>query len=350
MLPFARHCFRFPAVCLLLIALLSTATGCLNGVTSSDPPLADPQTFLRPADRTGKIQIVATVGMVADLVRAVGGSHVSVKQLMGPGVDPHLYKANRDDVRDLMRSEMVFYSGLMLEGKMTDALRNAGRRKPSCQVTAALDPQLISFEGTDEHHPDPHVWMDVSLWSRCVDEVVRSLSEFDPSHATDYRNNAADYQSQLSALHAYGLQVIGSIPTERRVLITSHDAFHYFGRAYGLRVLGVQGISTDSEAGLQQINSLVDLLVEQKIPAVFVESSVPRKSIETLIRGAAAHDHTIRIGAELYSDAMGPTGTYEGTYLGMLDHNLTRVARSLGGTAPERGSLGKLSLTSGASD
>lgn len=287
--------------------------------------------------------VVATVGMVADLARQVGGDRVQVTQIMGSGVDPHLYKATRDDVRAIMEGDVVFYSGLMLEGKMADTLIKVARNKPVIAVTERLDPSQLLEPEDFAGHDDPHVWMDVSAWMQCVTVVADTLSEFDPEHAETYRSNAADYQAQLQVLHQYAIDSLGSIPAERRVLVTSHDAFNYFGRAYGLEVLGIQGLSTESEAGLQRINQLVDLLVERKIRAVFVESSVPRKNIDSLVEGAQAKGHDVIVGGELFSDAMGPEGTYEGTYLGMLDHNITTVARGLGGDAPERGLHERLS-------
>jgi len=289
------------------------------------------------------IQAAATVGMVADLVRNVGGPHVEVTQLLGPGVDPHLYKATRDDVRTLSSGDIVFYSGLMLEGKMSDTLVKLAHNRPVIPVTEQIDPtQLLEPEDFQGHY-DPHVWMDIAAWSQCVDAVSAALAKLDPAHAADYQANAVKYQRELARLHEYGRKAIGSIPKGRRVLITSHDAFNYFGRAYGLEVQGVQGISTESEAGLQRVNALVDLIVEKKVPAVFIESSVPRKNIDALVEGAGAKGHQIVIGGELFSDAMGEAGTYEGTYLGMLDHNITLVARALGGEAPAKGLNGKLS-------
>ncbi len=289
------------------------------------------------------IQAIATVGMVADVVRNVGGEPVKVVQVMGSGVDPHLYKATRDDVQTIMRGDIVFYSGLMLEGKMVDTLIKVSRSKSVYAVTERIDESyLLEPEDFPGHH-DPHVWMDVSAWSKCVDVVAEALSEYDPPHARDYQANAASYRQQLADLHEYGLKSVRTIPKDNRVLVTSHDAFNYFGRAYELDVQGVQGISTESEAGLRRINDLVDMLVEKKVSAVFVESSVPRKNIEALVDGARSRGHEVIIGGELYSDAMGQAGTYEGTYVGMLDHNITAVTRALGGTAPEGGMQGKLS-------
>lgn len=293
-------------------------------------------------DPNRPIRVVATVGMVADIVREVGGERVNVTQLMGPGVDPHLYKGTRDDVRSILASDMVFYGGLMLEGKLIDMLEKVSNKKPVIAATKGLSPQSILSEDDSGAHADPHVWMDVSLWAKCVDVVADALADYDPEHASIYRVAATEYQAKLAELHQYGKQVIQTVPPEGRVLITSHDAFAYFGRAYGLDVFGVQGLSTDSEAGLRQINSLVDTIVKRKVAAVFVESSVPRKSILAVVDGAASRGHGVVIGGELYSDAMGAGGTYEGTYVGMLEHNLTIVARALGGVAPERGMQGLL--------
>ncbi len=294
------------------------------------------------ADADGSLSVVATVGMVADLVKQVGGDRIQVTQIMGSGVDPHLYKANRDDVQTIMSGDIVFYSGLMLEGKMADTLIKVARKKPVIAVTEQVDEANLLEPEDFAGHFDPHLWMDVAAWSNCVDVITEVLAEQAPQHADFFRANATAYKTDLEALHQYGLDSIGSIPEERRILITSHDAFNYFGRAYGLEVQGVQGLSTESEAGLQRINELVDLLVEKKISAVFVESSVPSKNIEALVEGARSKGHDVVVGGELFSDAMGETGTYRGSYIGMLDHNITLVARGLGGQAPEKGMQEKL--------
>jgi len=289
-----------------------------------------------------RIQVVATVGMVADLVKQIGGDRIEVAQIMGAGVDPHLYKANRDDVQTITQGKIVFYSGLMLEGKMIDTLEKLGRDRRVIAVTKGLDPSLLLEPEEFHGHSDPHVWMDVSAWSTCLGVISNTLCEHDPEHASEYRMSAERYLQELLKLHRYGLECIATIPTDSRVLITSHDAFNYFGHAYGLEVMGVQGISTESEAGLQRINEFVDLIVDRKVQAVFVESSVPRKNIESLIDGARSRGHEMRIGGELFSDAMGSPDSYEGTYIGMLDHNITTVTLALGGKAPEKGFMGKL--------
>ncbi|MCG8324969.1 MAG: zinc ABC transporter substrate-binding protein [Thiotrichales bacterium] len=292
----------------------------------------------------GPYRIVASVGMVGDIVGNVAGDTAEVSVIMGPGVDPHLYTPTRDDVARMLGADAIFYVGLLLEGRMVDALIAVGRSKPVYAVTQLIDDEhLIEAQG----HYDPHVWMDVSAWSQAVEAVAQALAEFDPANADDYRRNAEHYQQKLAALHDYGLERIATIPAEagaEPILITSHDAFNYFGKAYGLEVLGIQGLSTVSEAGLQRINELIDLIVANEVPAVFIESTVSPQNIQALIEGARARGHAIEIGGELYSDAMGPSGNYEGTYIGMLDHNITVVTQGLGGEAPVRGMQGKLSL------
>ena len=280
--------------------------------------------------------------MVADLVREVGGERVTVTQLMGPGVDPHLYAATRDDVRAILSADALFYSGLMLEGKMADTFEKVGRTRPAIAVAESIASDRLLTPPDAGGHPDPHVWMDVALWGECVGPVVEALSALDPANATAFRQRADDYRQRLLELDGYVRGAVGSVPESSRVLVTSHDAFGYFGRAYGMEVLAVQGISTESEAGLERVNALVATLVERDVPAVFVESSVSPKSLRAVVEGCAARGHAMRVGGELYSDATGPGGTHEGTYLGMLDHNATTVSRALGGDAPECGYWGRL--------
>jgi manganese/zinc/iron transport system substrate-binding protein len=287
-------------------------------------------------------QATASVGMVADIVREVAGDKASVTTIIGAGVDPHLYNPTRSDLAMLMKSDVVFYAGLLLEGQMSDVLIKVSRRRPVYAVTELLkESYLIQDDGSS--HLDPHVWMDVRGWIKAVEVVKDALSEFDPPNAGTYAQNAADYLRQLEKLDAYAKQVIGTIPRKQRVMVTAHDAFNYMGRAYDIEVLGIQGLSTESEAGLKDINRIVDELVRRKIPAVFVETSVSDKNVKALIEGANSRGHAVRIGGELFSDAMGKAGTYEGTYIGMIDHNVTTITRALGGQAPEKGMQGKLS-------
>lgn len=286
----------------------------------------------------------ATVGMITDIVREVAGDRAQVEGIIGEGVDPHLYKPTRKDVVTLSQADIVFYNGLMLEGKMGDVLVRVARKgKPVYAVTQEILDQGGYVITDDTDHYDPHVWMDVQGWIRAVDVVAKGLSEFDPDHAADYAANAEAYKKQLKKLDDYARKVIGSIPENQRVLVTAHDAFSYLGRAYGLDVRGIQGLSTESEAGVQDIEKLIDFLAERGIPAVFVETSVADKNVRALIEGARARGHTVKIGGELFSDAMGAPGTYEGTYIGMIDHNVTMIARALGGDAPAGGMQEKLS-------
>lgn len=317
----------------------------LCGCTSRDSSVSTAKSEI-PAkiySAESPIHVTATVGMVADLVRVVGGDRVQVTQICGSGVDPHLYKVTRDNVQSLRKADVVFYSGLLLEGRMTDTLVKEARTRPVVAVTESLDESLLLEPEDFAGHFDPHVWMDVSAWSKCVDVIANELAKFDPAGQPEYLGRSAAYKKELSELHDYGLKALGSIPKESRILVTSHDAFNYFGRAYGLEVLGVQGISTESEAGLQRINDLVKLLVDKNVKSVFVESSVSSDNIEALVEGAKAKGHVVKIAEkELFSDAMGEPGTYEGTYIGMLDHNISVVAQGLGGDAPVSGVHGKL--------
>ncbi|MCA9194794.1 MAG: zinc ABC transporter substrate-binding protein [Planctomycetales bacterium] len=284
------------------------------------------------------IRIAVTVGMVADLVRDIGGDEVDVTQLMDAGVDPHLFTPSRDDSKAIMQADMTFYCGLMLEGKMSQTLQQASQRHRTVAVGEGLPPEAIAHDEGASEHLDPHVWMDVSLWAQATQVIANALGEFDPTNAERYQLRAIELRRKLEKLHVYGQEVIGCIPQRSRLLVTSHDAFRYFGRAYGIEVQAIQGISTESEAGLKRINELVNMLVDRRVAAVFVESSVPRESIEALVRGAAAKGHTVRIADSLFSDAMGSRGTYEGTYIGMMDHNLTSIARALGcPSVPENG-------------
>ncbi len=286
-------------------------------------------------------KVGTTVGMVADIIKQVAGDKAEVTNIIGTGVDPHIFNPTRSDVAVLLKSDVVFYSGLLLEGQMTDIFVKISRKRPVFAVTELLDESYL-LQVADSNHHDPHVWMDVQGWMKAVEAVAAALSDFDPPNAAYYNQNAAEYVNQLEKLDAYAGQVIGSIPEARRVMITAHDAFSYMGRAYGIEVIGIQGISTESEAGLKDINHIVDELVRRKIPSVFVETSVSDKNVKALLEGSASRGHEVTIGGSLFSDAMGQAGTYEGTYIGMIDHNVTTIALALGGQAPERGLNGKL--------
>jgi manganese/zinc/iron transport system substrate-binding protein len=310
------------------LGFMATALLMLGGpVVAADPPL----------------RIIATTGMIADIVREVAGDRAEVTALMGEGVDPHLYRATRSDVARMLESNIIFYNGLLLEGKMTDALVRVARAgKPVFAVTELIDESYLMAPPAFEGAFDPHVWMDPTAWTKAVEVVGTSLAQVDPAGAATFQPNAAAYLKRLEALDVYAREVLATVPAERRVLVTAHDAFGYFGRRYGFEVLGIQGLSTESEAGLKRIEELVVLLVDRKIPAVFVETTIPEQSMRALIAGAEARGHGVIIGGALFSDAMGKPGTYEGTYVGMIDHNVTLIARALGGNTPPRGLNGQL--------
>lgn len=305
----------------------------------------------KPAAKPAKngLQVITTTAMIADAARNIAGSHAEVIALMGQGVDPHVYKASPGDVRTLESADLILYNGLHLEGRMADTLAQLGKRRRVVAVAEAIPHNLLRSPPEFEGQHDPHVWFDPSLWKFVVERVRDSLIEADPAHADEYRANATKYAGELDSLFSWTKEQIGTIPENGRVLVTAHDAFGYFGRAFGLEVLGIQGISTDSETSLDTVRSLVTLLADRKIPAVFVESSVPRKSIEALIEGSKARGHTLLIGGELFSDAMGPEGTPEGTYLGMVRHNVVTIVKALGGTVTDSTNDAPANASSGAS-
>ena len=325
----------------LLLTLMAAAAGCgrIETTIYTEGQAASTHTGDYP------YKIVTTCGMVTDIVEQVAGDKASTTGLMGEGVDPHMYKPTRDDVQQVLDADVVFYSGLMLEGRMGDTFIQVARTgKMVFAVTEGIDESFLREPPEFEGHWDPHVWMDVIAWSECVAFIAETLSQYDQTNAEYYRQNAERYRAELKELHEYAKQAIASVPEQQRVLVTAHDAFGYFTRAYDIEVKAPQGITTESTPAVDDINRLVDYIVEKSVGSIFVESSVNPKSIQSIIEGARSKGHTVVIGGELYSDAMGPPGTYEGTYIGMIDHNATIIARALGGKAPERGLHGKLSL------
>jgi len=281
--------------------------------------------------------------MIADAARQVGGDLVEVRALMGPGVDPHAYRQTRSDIVAMTRADLVLWHGLYLEAQMEDFFHQLAKRRTVVAVAEALPKELLHGHDDYADKYDPHVWMTPVLWQHVVSEVQRALTELRPEAVETFAANAAAHLADLDRLATYASENMARVPETARVLVTAHDAFGYFGAEYGVEVLGIQGISTESEAGLNRISTLVELLVDRGISAVFVESSVSDRNMRALIEGAAAAGHTVQIGGELYSDAMGPDGTYEGTYLGMIDHNVTVIAGALGADVPARGMDGKLS-------
>jgi manganese/zinc/iron transport system substrate-binding protein len=278
-----------------------------------------------------KIQVVATVGMITDVVQEVGGERVEVKGLMGPGIDPHSYKARESDVISLAEADIVFYNGLHLEAKMAEVLEKMQGTIKTVQVTRGIPEEKLLSPAEFEGQHDPHVWFDVDLWMDTVREVRDALAEMNPEHADVYHANSEAYLAELADLQAYVEAQVAQVPEEKRVLVTAHDAFNYFGQAYGFEVRGLQGISTATEAGIGDVRDLADFITERRIPAIFVESSVPVRNVEALQEAVRARGFEVRVGGELFSDAMGDWGTEEGTYVGMVRHNVDTIVGALVG-------------------
>jgi manganese/zinc/iron transport system substrate-binding protein len=281
----------------------------------------------------GAKNVVGTTGQVSDLLRNLGGDLLNVHGLMGPGVDPHLFKASEQDVIALIDADAIFYSGLHLEGTLGEVLEQLGKRSP---VAAAgegvpteelIRPEDDAFDG----NPDPHFWFDPALWSYAADHFAHALAELDESHAETYLENAEAYRVQLAELDEYARQQFAKVPERSRILVTAHDAFGYLGRRYNLRVVGLQGISTATEAGVRDVQSIADLLVENQVQAIFVETSVPERTIEAVQVAAADRGWNVEIGGSLYSDAMGEDDTEEGTYVGMMRYDVDTIVTGLSG-------------------
>lgn len=284
---------------------------------------------LAPA-ATPKIRVTTTVSMVTDLVKQIGGERVDVSSLMGAGVDPHLYKATAADVAKLQQADVIFYNGLVLEGKMTDIFAKlAQSKKYVYAVTQGIPERRLLQPPEFEGHFDPHVWFDVELWTLCAQTVVKGLSERSAPDKPYFEQRGKEVAARLRALHEWSLKKAAELPKDRRILVTSHDAYNYFGRAYGFQVVGLQGISTVTEAGLADMAKLVDFIKQKRVKAIFVESSVPPATIQRI-----AKDAGVKVGGELFSDAMGTPGQMEngydlGTYEGMIKHNLTTIVEAL---------------------
>jgi manganese/zinc/iron transport system substrate-binding protein len=288
------------------------------------------------------LRVVTTVSMLADAVRAIGGTRVEVTSLLGEGVDPHTYRPTRADIARLSGADLVVANGLHLEAQLDETLKAIARSKTVLFAAEKIPQNALLADEEYKDRKDPHVWMDPKLWITAVETVRDALIARDPAGKSVFETGAKNYIAELRRLDEYAQKVLKTVPENSRVLVTAHDAFGYFGRAYGFEVEGIQGLSTESEAGLKRIEELVSLLVSKKIRAVFVESSVPERNVRALVEGARARGHQVAVGGELFSDALGTPGTYEGTLIGMLDHNVTTVARALGGETPPRGMNGKL--------
>jgi manganese/zinc/iron transport system substrate-binding protein len=307
-----------------LIAGLALGALMLGGCSTDAGTHADGPSGAEPL-----LQVVTTTGMIADTARAVAGDRVDVTALMGPGVDPHLYKASESDVRRLGDADLVLYNGLHLEGKMGEILEKMARSRPVVAVAEVVPEDRRRKPDGYEGQYDPHVWFDVGLWALTVDPIVEALSGLDPAHAADYRQRGDALKAQYGELDAWVEARIAELPQEQRVLVTAHDAFGYFGQRYGLEVSGIQGLSTAAEAGLADVDRIVDLVSDRKLRAIFVESSVPQRTIDAVRAGCEAKGHSVDLGGELFSDAMGAPGTPEGTYDGMVRHNTNTIVEAL---------------------
>ncbi|WGT40187.1 zinc ABC transporter substrate-binding protein [Lysinibacillus sp. 1 U-2021] len=273
--------------------------------------------------------VVATTGQIADAIKEISGDHLQVSALMGPGVDPHLYKATQSDLSKLDKAEVIFYNGLHLEGQMLDIFEQMAKDKTVLAVGETLDEKQLLASDTDAMLHDPHIWFDVELWKGVVKAISTQLQEEYPEFKVDFQTNEAAYLKKLDDLQSYAEKRMNEIPQQQRILVTAHDAFNYFGRSQGFEVRGLQGLSTDSEYGVKDVQEMVDFLVENKIKALFIESSVSDKAMKAVIEGAKEKGHDIVIGGELFSDAMGAEGTTEGTYIGMYQHNIDTIVDAL---------------------
>lgn len=291
-----------------------------------------------PAGDAGRVagaplRVVATTGMIGDLAARLGGDRVEVTTLMGPGIDPHLYKASESDVRKLAEADLILYNGLHLEGKMGDVLVKMARSRPVVAVTEDL-PRAELREPTEmAGQYDPHVWFDVSLWAQTLAPVERELARLDPAHAAAFAERRAALEAELAELDRWVAERIASIPERQRVLVTAHDAFGYFGRRYDIRVVGLQGISTLAEAGLHDVERVVAIILEARVPAIFVESSVPAKAIEAVQAAVRSRGFDVAIGGQLFSDALGAADSPAGTYVGMVRANVETIAGALAANA-----------------
>ena len=319
---------NFKQICYLL----------MNGILFSISSCTPVDSTTESTDDSSVTQIICTTGMIADVVSSVVGDQADVVALLGAGVDPHLYKPTRADVVALSRADVVFYNGLHLEGKMSEVL--SGLKAKGKIVVAVAEMALQKYPeralveaGEANIQTDPHLWMSVEAWMDVVEVIADALSAWDPDHAADYRINASGYLETLRLLDMYASKSLATIPEKQRILVTAHDAFGYLGKAYEIEVRGIQGLSTESEAGLRDLEDLVDCIVESSIPAVFVETSVADKNVRALVEGAASRGCMVEVGGSLFSDAMGASGTYTGTYIGMIDHNITTITNALGGHA-----------------
>lgn len=284
---------------------------------------------MEKAKKSGKLQVVTTTTMVTDLVKNIGGDAIEVQGLMGAGVDPHLYKASEGDVNKLFEADLIFYNGLHLEGKLVEVFEKMERKKITVALGEFLPKEGLIGSDYFASNYDPHVWFNIQYFKQFANKVAETLSAQNPQNATVFEQNNKAYQAKLDKLETEIQQLIETLPVEKRILVTAHDAFNYFGKQYNFNVVGLQGLSTATEAGVQDVQKLSQFIIDKRVKAIFIESSVPRRTIEALQAAVQSKDHEVIIGGSLYSDALGDTGSKEGTYLGMFRYNVNTIVNAL---------------------
>lgn len=278
----------------------------------------------------GKLNVVTTTSMITDLVKNIGGDYINIEGLMGSGVDPHLYKASEGDVTKLVNADVIFYNGLHLEGKLVEVFEKMGSKtKTPIALGEELDKNTLIGSDYFASNYDPHVWFDLNYFKQFAQKVTLVLAEKDPENAENYKTNERSYIKKLDELQMRLIGIIETLPKDKRILVTAHDAFNYFGKAYDFEVVGLQGLSTATEAGVQDVQKLSAFIIEKNIKAIFVESSVPKRTIEALQAAVKSKNHDVVIGGTLYSDALGNAGTIEGTYIGMFEYNVKTIINAL---------------------
>jgi manganese/zinc/iron transport system substrate-binding protein len=297
---------------IIVIVLLITVLACKNKTEAS-----------------GKLQIVVTTSMLTDLVKNIGGDLIEIEGLMGAGVDPHLYKASEGDVSKLFNADVIFYNGLHLEGKLVEVFEKMEANKTTIALGASLAKETLIGSEYFASNYDPHVWFNIQYFKQFSDKVTSVLSEKDPKNASSFRANNQKFQQKLDLLEIAIKKTIAKLPKEKRILVTAHDAFNYFGKSYGFEVVGLQGLSTATEAGVQDVQKLSEFIIENNVKAIFIESSVPRRTIEALQAAVLSKNHEVIIGGSLFSDALGNAGTPEGTYVGMFQYNVNTIVNAL---------------------
>lgn len=276
-----------------------------------------------------KLMVVSTIGQLNDIVINIGADDVQAIGLMGAGVDPHLYKASESDVGKLSKADVIFFNGLFLEAKMEHIFEKLQHKKMVVAVGDAIPKDKLLESEVFKNHFDPHIWFDVTLWKIAAEQVRDTLMKADPYNSAKYQARAEKFLAELDQLDIDIQNKAGELPVEQRILVTAHDAFRYFGRRYGFEVVGLQGVSTESQAGAADVIRLAKFIADKKIRSIFVESSVPVRNIQAVVEAVKSNGWDVKIGGELFSDAMGSQGTFEGTYKGMVTHNINTIVDSL---------------------